>query len=174
MHMDRSERNYVLFTAALMIVFALALAIGGVANGIKLPAPELIVDPRTVATPGVSPFGDPVEERVREIAPGKYEAYILAEAWKFSPGSTGQGQPPLTFPVGSTVTFYVTSKDIQHGFKLENTNLSFMVLPGQVSKLTATFDKPGTYNFVCYEFCGSAHHIMYGELVVEDTNAASR
>lgn len=174
MHIDNTERRYVIFTVVLLIVFALALAIGGVANGIKLPAPELIVDPRTVSTPGASPFGDPVEQRVREIAPGKYEAYILSQAWKFSPGSVDQGEPPITVPVGSTVTFYVTSKDIQHGFKLDNTNLSFMVLPGQVSKLTATFDEPGTFNFVCYEFCGSAHHIMYGKLIVEGSDAASR
>ena len=174
MHIERSERNYILFTAALLVVFAAALAIGGVANGIRVPAPELVVDPRTVATPGVSAFGDPVEERVREIAPGKYEAYILAQAWKFEPGAVGQGGDPITVPAGSTVTFYVTSKDIQHGFKLDNTNISFMVLPGQVSKLTATFDEPGEYNFVCYEYCGSAHHIMYGQLVVEDTDAASR
>ena len=174
MHLEKNERNFVMITSALLIVFALALAIGGVANGIGLPAPELNVDPRTVATPGVSTFGDPVEERVREVAPGKYEAWILAETWKFSPGSTNFGEPPITVPVGSTVTFYVTSKDIQHGVKLENTNISFMVIPGRVSKLTATFDDPGTYNFVCYEYCGSAHHLMFGELIVEDINASSR
>ena len=114
------------------------------------------------------PFGEPVEDRVREISPGKYEVFILAQAWNFSPGSTNYAQPPITVPVGAEVTFYVTSRDIQHGFKIPNTNISFMVLPGQVSKLTATFDEPGTYQFLCNEYCGSAHHTMYGEIIVEE------
>ena len=172
MHMHRSERNYLLFSVGLMVAFAAAIVVGALANGIQLPSPEERVDPNTVATPGVSIFGAPVEERVREIAPNEYEVYILAQAWKFSPGSTNYGEPEIRIPVGSTVTFFVTSKDIQHGFKLENTNISFMVLPGQVSKLTAKFEDPGTYNFVCHEYCGSAHHTMFGQIVVEDDDAS--
>ena len=167
MHIDRNERNYLIIASVILVIFFLAVTVGAAANGIQVPSPELRVDPRTVATPGVSPFGDPAEERIRELAPGKYEVYILASAWKFSPGSVNYGEPPIEIPVGSTVTFYVTSRDIQHGFKLENTNLSFMVLPGQVSKLSATFDEAGTYNFVCHEFCGSAHHTMFGQITIK-------
>ena len=169
MHIDRYERNFIGLSTVLLIVFFLTVTIGASANSIRLPAPELIVDPQMVATPGVyEGFGDPVEERVRELSPGKYEAYIIAQAWKFSPGSTNYGEPAITVPAGSTVTFYVTSRDIQHGFRIQGTNISFMVLPGQVSKLTGTFDEPGTYDIVCYEYCGSAHHTMYGQVVVED------
>ena len=169
MHIDRYERNFVGLSVVLLIIFFLAVTLGASANSIQVPAPELIVDPKLVATPGVyEGFGDPVEERVRELAPGKYEAYIISSAWKFSPGSTNYGEPAITVPVGSSVTFYVTSRDIQHGFRIDDTNISFMVLPGQVSKLTGTFDEPGTYNIVCYEYCGSAHHTMFGQVIVED------
>lgn len=176
MHIDRYERNFIGLSAVLLVVFFLAVTVGASASGIQVPRPELRVDPKMVATPGVyDGFGDPVEERVRELSPGKYEAYILASAWKFSPGSTNYGEPPITVPAGSAVTFYVTSRDIQHGFKINhssdpsrNTNISFMVLPGQVSKLTATFAEPGTYHMVCYEYCGSAHHTMFGEIIVEE------
>ena len=168
MHIHRSERNYIIFSVGLLIAFAAALAVGAMANGIQLPAPEQRVDPRTVATPGNSIFAEPVEDRVREIAPGEYEVYILAQAWKYSPGSTNYAEPAITVPAGSTVTFSVTSRDIQHGFKIPSTNISFMVLPGQVSKLTATFDEPGTYQILCNEFCGSAHHTMFGEIIVEE------
>jgi cytochrome c oxidase subunit 2 len=41
-----------------------------------------------------------------------------------------------------------------------------MVLPGQVSKLTIKFDKAGTYNFICTEFCGAGHGVMYGAVIV--------
>ena len=88
MHVDRTEKLYVIFVTALLGVFAIAIGVGGVANGIQIPAPELRVDPRTVATPGVSPFGDPVEQRLREIGPNRYEVYILAQTWLYSPSNS--------------------------------------------------------------------------------------
>jgi cytochrome c oxidase subunit 2 len=41
------------------------------------------------------------------------------------------------------------------------------IVPGQVSKLTYTFDNAGEYLFVCTEYCGSAHAAMFGKLIVE-------
>lgn len=88
MHVDRTEKLYVIFVTALLGVFAIAIGVGSIANGIQIPAPELRVDPRTVATPGVSPFGDPVEQRLREIGPNRYEVYILAQTWLYSPSNS--------------------------------------------------------------------------------------
>jgi cytochrome c oxidase subunit 2 len=82
----------------------------------------------------------------------------------------------LHIPAGSQVTFYATSMDVQHGFKITETNINMMVLPGQVSTLTTRFDKPGTYNVICHEYCGAGatgsivgtgHHTMYGQIIVE-------
>lgn len=160
MHIDRYERWYLYGAIALLLVFMLALAVSSFAFGIRVPAPYEKVDPRTIATPP-SPWGLPEAERVRELAPGKYEAYVLGQMWQFTPKL-------ITVPKGSSVTFYVTSKDIQHGFKLTGTNINLMALPGEVSVLTATFDTPGTYNFICHEYCGALHHTMFGQLVVEE------
>lgn len=159
MHMDRRERLYLIFTIGLLTVFIFAVAVSSFAYGIQVPSPYEQVDPRTVATPP-SPWGVPVEERVRELAPGRYEAYVLAQMWQFSPST-------ITVPRGSSITFYVTSRDIQHGFKISNTNINMMALPGEVSRLTATFDDPGTYNIICHEYCGALHHTMVGQVVVE-------
>lgn len=159
-HIDQKEKYYFIFTAALLLIFATALGVSAFAVGIQVPSPEQIVDPHTIATPGVSPFGDPANERLHELGPGKYEVYILAQTWAYTPNE-------IHVPVGSTITFYVTSKDVQHGFYLNGTNINMMILPGQVSKLTATFDKAGTYNFLCNEFCGVGHQSMYGQLIVE-------
>jgi cytochrome c oxidase subunit 2 len=41
-----------------------------------------------------------------------------------------------------------------------------MVLPGQISKLTHRFDKPGEYNYVCHEYCGAGHAAMFGKITV--------
>ncbi|GIK54411.1 MAG: cytochrome C oxidase subunit II [Chloroflexi bacterium] len=160
MHIDTRERNYIVLSVLLMLIFATALMVSAFAYGIQVPVPYERVDPRTVATPGASPWGNPVEERVRELAPNKYEAYILAQAWVFLPNK-------ITIPKGSSLTLYVTSKDVQHGFNIQGTNINMMILPGQVSTLTATFDKPGTYNIVCNEYCGVGHQTMYATIEVQ-------
>ena len=160
MHVDARERNFIVGTTILLLIFGTAVLVSSFAFGFQVPAPIERIDPRIVATPGQSPWGDPVEERVRELASNKYEAYILSQAWSFQPNQ-------IRIPAGSTITFYLTSKDVQHGFRLDNTNINMMVLPGEVSKLTATFDEPGEYNFVCHEYCGVGHHTMFGQLIVE-------
>ena len=33
--------------------------------------------------------------------------------------------------------------------------------------LPARFDQPGEYRFFCHEYCGLAHHMMFGRVVVE-------
>jgi cytochrome c oxidase subunit 2 len=160
LHIDRYERNWMIFSAILLVLFATAVSVAAFGMGIQVPAPEQRVDPRTVATDPNSPWSNP---GLRQISEGKYDAYILAHAvpnWEYLPKE-------ITVPVGAKVTFYVTSSDVQHGFKIQDTNANFMVLPGQVSKLTITFTKPGTYNFICTEFCGSGHGVMYGAVIVK-------
>jgi cytochrome c oxidase subunit 2 len=161
MHVDKYEQAWIRLSLFVLVVFILAVFTTSVVNGIKLPTVVQRVDPKTVTTPGVSPWAEP---GLREIAPGKYEAYVLAQIWLFTPNE-------IRVPAGSEVTFYVTSKDVQHGFKISNTNINMMVLPGQVSKLTAHFDKPGTYNIICHEYCGVGHHTMFGQIIVEEPEA---
>ncbi len=156
MHIDPYERTWMIISVVLVVVFAVAIGVAGFAFGIQVPTPEQRVDPRTVAEEG--PWAEP---GLRELAPGKYEAYILSQTWAFLPRE-------ITVPVGSEVTFYITSKDVQHGFKLQNTNLNVQVLPGQVSKLTVTLDEPGDYDYICTEYCGAAHAAMFGTVHVEE------
>ena len=160
MHIDRYERLFIYAAVVLLVVCMGALAVSSFAFGIRVPTAYEKVGPRTVATPP-SPWGLPADERIRELSPGNYEVYLLGQMWQFTPNL-------ITVPAGSRVTFYVTSRDVQHGFKITNTNINIMALPGEVGVLTATFDTPGTYNFVCHEYCGALHHTMYGQVVVEE------
>ncbi len=155
MHIDPYERTWIWISIGLIVVLFIAVSVAGFALGIQVPTLEQRVDPNTIAETGN--WADP---GLRELAPGKYEVYILTQTWLFTPRE-------ITVPVGSEVTFYVTSKDVQHGFKLQDTNINMMVIPGQVSKLSAIFDTPGTYNFICTEYCGNAHAAMFGTLIVE-------
>lgn len=161
MHVDKYEQIWIRISIFMLVVFALAVVTATVSAGIQVPGVEGRVDPNLITTPGASPWAEP---SVRELAPGKYEAYVLAQIWTFVPNE-------IRVPAGSEITFYVTSKDIQHGFKIMGTNINMMVLPGQVSKLKTTFDTPGTYDVVCHEYCGIGHHTMYGQIVVEDMAA---
>jgi cytochrome c oxidase subunit 2 len=70
-------------------------------------------------------------------------------------------------PVGAKVTFVATSRDVTHGLYIGNTVVNMMMIPGQVGRFTYTFDRPGTYPILCHEYCGSGHHTMAGQVIVE-------
>jgi cytochrome c oxidase subunit 2 len=152
---DPYEKIWIVAAIVVLIGMITATTIAAFAMGIQVPTPERRVDPKIVASEG--PFSQP---GLRDMGGGKYEAYILAQAWQWNPRE-------IRVPVGSTVTFFLTSKDVQHGFHLWDTNLNVMVLPGQVSRVTVTFDEAGEYPFVCNEYCGVGHHTMDGVLIVE-------
>ncbi len=156
LHVDRWEGIWVRVSMVLLVIFVIAITVAAVAYNIQVPGVGGRIDPNALDAPG-SPFANP---GVRELAPGKYEAHVVAQAWAFNPN-------PIVIPQGSEVTFYVTSRDIQHGFKIQDTNINMMVLPGQISTLRTVFNEPGVHNIICHEYCGIAHHTMYGQLIVE-------
>lgn len=150
------------FSVVLLVVFAAAIAVSGFALGFQVPGEDAEVDPRTVADSG--PWANP---GLREIGDGEYEVYMLARTWLFEPRD-------LEIPVGAKVTFYVTSVDVQHGFKIQDTNVNMMIVPGQVSKLSYTFERVGEYPFICHEYCGSGHAAMFGTIrVVQETGGSA-
>jgi cytochrome c oxidase subunit 2 len=155
-HVDFYERIWMRVSAAILVVFFVAVTISAFSAGFQVPGMHHRIDPTKLYEAG-SPFADPV---LREVAHGQYEVYIRAQFWQFTPSE-------IRIPAGSKLTFYVTSQDVQHGFKILGTNINMMLLPGHISMLTTRFDKPGIYNFVCHEYCGLAHHTMYGKVIVE-------
>jgi len=64
------------------------------------------------------------------------------------------------------VTFYVTSRDVIHGFEVVGTNANTMVVPGEVSDITVETDEPQEYGLLCNEYCGAGHHVMEGKVHV--------
>jgi cytochrome c oxidase subunit II len=162
LHVDWYEAAWIRLSLLMMVIFLLAVIAASTAFGVQVPGAFRRIKPDEVMAKG-SPFAEP---SLRELAPGKYEAYIRAQTWSFAPSE-------LHIPVGSTVTFYATSLDVQHGFKIMDTNINMMILPGQISTLTTHFDKPGVYNLICHEFCGAGsptygHQTMYGQIFVEE------
>jgi len=167
LHIDRYEALWIRISLIITVIFIIAVSIASFAYGIQLPGYYQRIDPKTL-NDASSPFANP---GLRELAPGKYEAYMTAQVWSFTPSE-------LRIPTGSEVTFYVTARDVQHGFKIMETNINMMVLPGQISTLKATFKEPGTYNLICHEYCGAGgptigHHTMYGQIIVEEAEAVA-
>jgi cytochrome c oxidase subunit 2 len=161
MHIDRLEAMFLWLAGAMLVIFGLAILIAVFGLGVQLPGVSGQIAPGELSDdPG---FGRP---GLREIYPGRYEVYMVASAsagWRFEPAE-------VRVPAGSQVTFFIASNDITHGFKVVDTNINIMVIPGQISEVTYTFDEPGTYQFLCQEYCGASHHLMGGTIIVEEAD----
>jgi cytochrome c oxidase subunit 2 len=171
LHVDPTERGWIRAAIIVLIVFAIAISVAGFMLGIQVPTEEQRVDPATIANepewkaPGA---GEP-DLRVQELVAGeKYAVHIIAQMWLFSPNPIPTPDSGIEIPAGAEVTFYVTSIDVQHGFKVQNTNVNFMAVPGEVSTLTTTFEDAGTYDFICTEYCGTGHAAMYGSITITE------
>ncbi len=72
--------------------------------------------------------------------------------------------------VGTPVEFHVTSADVNHGFGLYDTSMTLVAqtqsMPEYTNVLHYTFTSPGTYQVLCMEYCGLAHHGMITEFTV--------
>jgi cytochrome c oxidase subunit 2 len=149
------ELAWILPSIAIPVGMLAALTVTAFGAGIHLPSQESRIVPTKVdQTP---PFDAP---GVREVGPGRYEVVLTAQIWSFAPNE-------VRVPAGSTVTFIATSRDVVHGLLIPRARVNVMLLPGQVARVTTRFDRPGEYPMFCHEYCGIAHHTMWGRLIVE-------
>ncbi|RYG74406.1 cytochrome C oxidase subunit II [Lentibacillus lipolyticus] len=76
------------------------------------------------------------------------------------------------FKVGEPVEFHVTSKDVNHGFGIYDEEMNMIAqtqaMPDYTNKVFITFDEPGTYEILCLEYCGLAHHLMTADITVTE------
>jgi len=149
------ELAWILPSIAIPVGMLVALIVSAFGMGIHLPGDAGRVDPTKVAE--TAPFNRP---GVVELGPARYEVRMVGQVWAFEPRE-------VRVPAGSTVTFLATSKDVVHGLLIPGVNVNVMLLPGQVTRATARFDRPGEYLMLCHEYCGLAHQIMEGKIIVE-------
>jgi len=160
--MERYEKSFLSASAAVLVIFLCALGYSTVAMGVHLPSRSgMIYCGAGEKLRGVlrktPPFDHP---GVQEIAPGKYEAVVVAKTWAFTPKE-------IDVPVGAEVSFVATSADVTHGFFIPGTRVNMMLIPGLISKLNYRFTKPGEYLLICHEYCGELHHTMSAKVVVK-------
>ena len=155
MHIHAYEKLWL----ALSIVLILAL-IGTVTYGAVGPGVAMVADSQsTIDAGGIDEDERFSEPRVEQVGENEYEAYVVAYQFGFEP-------TPIVVPANSTVTLYVTSRDVIHGFEVVGTNANTMVVPGEVSEITVETEDPTEYGIVCNEYCGAGHHVMEGKLHV--------
>jgi cytochrome c oxidase subunit II len=149
------ELAWILPSIAIPVGMLAALAVTAFGAGLHLPGDEGRVPAAQVdQTP---PFDAP---GVRQTGPGRYEVVMTSQIWAFTPNE-------IRVPAGSTVTFVTTSKDVVHGLLIPRAHVNVMLLPGQIARVAARFEQPGEYAMFCHEYCGIAHHTMWGKVIVE-------
>jgi len=77
--------------------------------------------------------------------------------------------------VGEVVEFRVSSTDVNHGFGLYDPDQKMVAqiqaMPGFVNTVRHRFSQPGTYQILCMEYCGVAHHVMMTNIEVSESAA---
>ncbi len=155
MQVERYERYWMWAAAGMLALFIGAIVATAVAGSAHPPSHIETVDPETLDVAGE--FASPGVVIGRD---GRVTVVMRAEFYVFRP-------TVVRIPAGRPVTFRITSADVLHGFQVVGTNVNLTVAPGYVSEVTTRFDTPGEYLVVCNEYCGLAHHLMQGSIVVE-------
>ncbi|MDN9009656.1 cytochrome c oxidase subunit II [Brevibacillus laterosporus] len=155
MHLHRFEKIWLMVGGATLVLFLIVLSVNAYAMGMMPPSHMKMIDPKKVDE--TAPFDNP---GLHKTGDNEYDLVMTSFIFTFQPNQ-------IEVPVGAKVKFVVTSKDVVHGFEIPKTNVNIMVLPGHISEVTHTFDKPGTYLILCNEYCGAGHQLMAATIVVK-------
>jgi cytochrome c oxidase subunit 2 len=76
--------------------------------------------------------------------------------------------PEVHLPVNVPVKVNLRSKDVLHDFAVAQFRVKMDLVPGMETYLWFTPTVTGTYEVLCEELCGIAHHTMRGAVVVDE------
>lgn len=99
---------------------------------------------------------------------------VIASAykWEFQYPRAGIGTDPtspqstLVVPVNKPVKLTMISKDYLHSFYVPAFRIKRDVIPGRYSVIWFKAVKPGTYQVLCTEYCGTGHSTMLSKVRV--------
>ena len=152
---SRAERRWILIASMILVAFLIATLTLTVHSFNLVPGTERRATPaellsdRRFSRPGVY-----------QTDANHYAVYAVGKAWEWRPN-------PIRVPAGAEITFYLTSADVLHGFRVLRTNINVMAIPSNVARVSHTFEHPGDYPIVCTEYCGVGHQNMLGRIIVE-------
>ncbi|HEY2731697.1 MAG TPA: cytochrome c oxidase subunit II [Polyangia bacterium] len=97
------------------------------------------------------------------------DIYVMAKKWmwKFSYGGGGPNAiGTIHVPANRPVRLLMTSRDVIHSFFVPDFRIKQDVLPGRYTETWFEATKPGRYQILCSQYCGTWHSQMWGEIVV--------
>ena len=74
----------------------------------------------------------------------------------------------MHLPIDRPVKLLLRSKDVLHDFAVAQFRAKMDLVPGMVTYMWLTPTRTGSFEILCEELCGMAHHAMRGRVVVED------
>lgn len=74
-------------------------------------------------------------------------------------------------PINKVVRLEIRSTDVMHAVWIPNLGVKIDAVPGHVNGFWFKAEKEGRYLLECAEFCGLAHSVMHGVVVVESQAA---
>lgn len=115
---------------------------------------------------------------VMNIAPDNaLEVRVKAQKWSWQfeyprYGATSQepGTPAgaaLVVPANTPVKLIMSSSDVLHSFYVPAFRLKKDVVPGRYTTMWFESPKPGTYDVLCAEYCGTDHSRMITRIIVK-------
>jgi len=97
------------------------------------------------------------------------DIYVMAKKWMWKFAYSGGGPNAigtLHVPANRPVRLLMTSRDVIHSFYVPDFRIKQDVLPGRYTETWFEATKPGRYQILCAEYCGTWHSQMWGEVVV--------
>ena len=146
MNIDKSEKRVLFITLTVIGLFIFSLLYAR--NKYKTNVPECLPYDKAYSEP-----------KINRLDSNTYQVFSVASMWQFQPST-------IYITTGSEVDFYLTSKDVVHGFNIAQKNVNMMAVYGAINKTTVKFDKPGVYDIVCHEYCGIGHQNMRAQVIV--------
>ncbi|HEX9389894.1 MAG TPA: cupredoxin domain-containing protein [Usitatibacteraceae bacterium] len=111
-----------------------------------------------IALPALGAIGESVSAKMAKAAKPAKVVKLVAQKFKYTPNE-------FEVKVGQPVVLEFTSVDFIHGFNIPDLKMRADLLPGTITKVHLTIEKPGVYDFLCDNFCGSGHEEMSGRIV---------
>jgi cytochrome c oxidase subunit II len=96
-----------------------------------------------------------------------YEIQVIAKKWSWLfRYPNGHEDEDLHVPVDQSVRLLMRSEDVIHGLFIPAMRVQMDVVPGRFTTAWFRADKPGEYDLVCAQYCGTKHSTMRSGVIV--------
>jgi cytochrome c oxidase subunit II len=108
--------------------------------------------------------------RFQAVPDGAIEVYVTGKQWMwtFAYPNGGGSNGYVYVPVGRPVKLIMTSRDVIHSFFVPDFRIKMDLVPGRTTVAWFEARRPGRYELLCAEYCGTSHSTMRGTVIALD------